>query len=715
MNEKTAIVIRGGGHQGSVVLDHLKSQQRPSSSSSSSLEYNNKHFDWDNDCFVWDDSDDDNDVLHPLFRDVKRLRILSSGYNDDNSSSSILHDLKKYDVIKVFVAVGSGKIRQKLVASVRQIFSGSSSSSSSSSRSGCDDNDNHNNPNDDNRQRQQRLEFPSLVHRTAVVSSTATIGEGCFVGPFVTVNTCAIVGNFALINTNAIIEHDCILGDYVTMNPASVVLGAVNVASFSTIGSQATIRDHCSISASHTIVGMGATVVNNIDPPTLLGFWGGVPAKPIFQPAPAGGCCEGGPTTSVDNGNQKQQQQQRQPYNNCTTTSLSVRWCYRKPFSSQRFLQYLQPSLEEGHITNDGPLQNVLQSKVQSLVRSKNSVLFTSSGTAALHALCTGLAIKYSQQQQSADDDDDDDGSDNNNGQHHKKLRWVTQAFTFPSSMQGPLADARIADIDPEWYGPSRTYLESHLDDFDGIIVTNPFGLQANLLGYERWCLDNHKLLVLDNAASPIGFVEEEDDGDDDSSSQYRRSTCIHDIGDGAIVSFHETKPFGRGEGGAVFAGRDVLGFVHRAMNFGYDIPKQERIPDRACSNWRMSDIAAAAICDHVDFVISNRWEERLQELTKFAIMELESRNMELAIPIKFPTVLSCLFVRLPPGSTPQSTLKFLHSRNVEAKHYYEPLCGRKEAPNAWDLFDSTICLPLHLAISKEELKEVIRMISNGG
>ena len=56
-----------------------------------------------------------------------------------------------------------------------------------------------------------------------------------------------------------------------------------------------------------------------------------------------------------------------------------------------------------------------------------------------------------------------------------------------------------------------------------------------------------------------------------------------------------------------VFAKRDVISFVHQTINFGFDIPNQIHVPICTCSNWRMSDIAAAAICDHIDS-INNQW-----------------------------------------------------------------------------------------------------------
>jgi dTDP-4-amino-4,6-dideoxygalactose transaminase len=341
-------------------------------------------------------------------------------------------------------------------------------------------------------------------------------------------------------------------------------------------------------------------------------------------------------------------------------------------------MRYLQKSLDEGKLSNDGPLQAVLAAKVRAAVRSANEVLLACNGTAALHALCIGLNLKYK-----------------------KELRWITQAFTFSSCINGPLSSCQIADMDPEHLGPSIAYLEEHLDEFDGIIVTNVFGLQTNLLRYQHWCNEHGKLLIQDNAASPIGFVHD------------NNRTCIHDVGDGAIISFHETKPFGRAEGGAIFARDDVLVFVHQAMNFGFDIPANIRRPHRACSNFRMSDIAAASICDHLDFMEFNDWEERLQDLTKFAETCLESNGLEIAFPIQYPTILSCLFIRLNEGNTPEKALRRLSSYNIEAKHLYVPLCDRNEAPEAWKLFDSTICLPFHLEISRSQLRRVIQVAAD--
>ncbi len=612
-------ILRGGGRHAAVVWEQIA-----------------PHY---SQVLVWDDGDN----LHPLLRtlprfqpsdiknntllqffdivDVEKLKLENGGGGSGDDVAPSVTKAKMITAVDCFVAVGSPTLRHELVASVIRVLDSSSE---------CGGGE------------MLRCFFPSIVHSTAVVANTAELGSGCFVGPFSLINTHARVGDFCLINSAALVEHDCILGDYATLNPGAMLMGGVVVQTLTTLGANASVRENCSIQ-SKAVVGMGAAVVKDINGP-LHGFWAGVPAKPVY-------------THRSDPGN-----------------FPKIRWCVDKPFTLQRFQQYLHPSLERGHLTNDGPLQAVLQSKVKTLVRSNRQVLLCSNGTAALHSLVAGHDLK-----------------------HGKHIRWVTQAFTFPSSIQGPLMDSLVCDIDPKLMGPCMNFLNNHKEDFGGVIVTNVFGLQAHVLAYEQWCIDNKKLLIFDNAATPIGTV---DDG-----------RCVHDVGDAAFMSFHETKPYGRGEGGAVFVDRELAEFVHQAMNFGYDISRQIRIPNRRSSNWRMSDFAAAAICDHIDNIISNKWEERLNELARFAIEAVERSGHKIALPVRYPTVLSCLFVHLGENSG-METCRRLNSSGIEAKNYYNPLIERSDAPIAWKLFDHTVCLPFHIDISRSELTKMINMLS---
>jgi dTDP-4-amino-4,6-dideoxygalactose transaminase len=341
--------------------------------------------------------------------------------------------------------------------------------------------------------------------------------------------------------------------------------------------------------------------------------------------------------------------------------------------------------LDRRQLTNGGPLQDELAKLLQELTKSSRRVLPAANGTAALHALAAGWSIKLG-----------------------RPLRWATQAFTFPSAMQGPLSNSIVVDQDFDLGGPSLKQLDPITDQVDGIIVTNPFGLQTAIRAYEAWCKEKGLLLLFDNAATAIGFVD---------------GRCIHDAGDGAFVSLHETKPIGRGEGGAVFVSDELYPHVWRAMNFGFSPAGSAgvcRKGNRACSNWRMSDIAAAGILCHLSTVINCNWTSRYTELLHYASNSAAKVGLSLnpvgGLQLVTPTIVSCLFLCVPPRwhGKVSDLIKRLTSlpAPIEAKQYYRPLADSAAAPLAWRLFDSTICLPFHLDMHPENLDYMLGQVA---
>ncbi len=499
------------------------------------------------------------------------------------------------------------------------------------------------------RQRFPNATFPNVIHPRATVSPSCKLGIGLFVGPNAVISGQSVIGDYCVLHTQAVVDHYSVVAEGCSLNPGAIVCCSVQLGRCVTIGASATVRDHVSV-GNGCFVGMGACVTQTIRAPAgEEGFWLGIPAKFHLSVA----------TQALEEDR--------------------VRWCFKKPFSSDRFLHYLGPSVRAGHVTNDGPLQGVLQAKIQGLVRTKLQVLLCANGTAALHALVAGLALQKGKE----------------------ALRWVTQAFTFPSSIQGPLQNALVVDNDAQLYGPSLKELEQKKDSFDGVIVTNVFGFQTQVVEYEKWCRENGKLLVLDNAATPIGTL---DDG-----------RCIHDIGDGAIISLHETKPLGRGEGGVVILPKECVKFVHRAMNFGFDTSAAVRVPNRQSSNWRMSDIAAAAVCDHLDLIIAENWLQRFESMNALALSKLATRNLSLVYPHpRQSTVFNCLFVKLPDRHMDSDKIaQHLYARGIEAKHYYLPLSDRASCPVAWSVYDHSICLPFHLGISEKCLSSMLDALND--
>ena len=324
----------------------------------------------------------------------------------------------------------------------------------------------------------------------------------------------------------------------------------------------------------------------------------------------------------------------------------------------------------------------------------------TTSGSAGLHVLASAWEMKK-----------------------EKRLRWATQAFTFPSSIQGPLADSIVVDHDADLLGPCLQQLEAIVDQIDGIIVTNVFGQPADCEVYEKWCKTNDKLLLLDNAATALHFLKDSDDDDDNddttttTTGHNPRGRSIHDIGDGAFISLHETKPLGRGEGGAIFVAPGLQLYAHRAMNFGFNIYSNERVAHRYASNWRMSDFAAAAICDHIDTVVQEKWARQYESLVKLAVDELETRYrgiIRFHRTVSFPTILPCLFLYMPDTKCNLDLVASYLQRcipSIEAKRYYRPLTGPNESPKAWEHYNASICLPLHVGITKEMISYQLQQL----
>jgi acetyltransferase EpsM len=111
--------------------------------------------------------------------------------------------------------------------------------------------------------------FPTLVHPTAFVETSAALSDGVQVMPHAYVGSDARIGFGAIVNTGAIVSHDCVLGDFANLSPGAILAGEVTIGQASLVGMGATINLRVSVGAGVRI-GNGVTVKRDVPDGSLV-------------------------------------------------------------------------------------------------------------------------------------------------------------------------------------------------------------------------------------------------------------------------------------------------------------------------------------------------------------------------------------------------------------------------------------------------------------
>ena len=146
---------------------------------------------------------------------------------DNNSDMKFNSNLPKHPII---IAIGNALIRQKLQNLV--LSSG--------------------------------FELATLIHPSAIISTSVKIGTGSVVMPRAIINANSIIGDGVIINSGAIVEHDCIIGNFAHICPGAALAGGVNIGERTWIGIGSSIIQGIKIKSDITI-GAGSVVVSDID------------------------------------------------------------------------------------------------------------------------------------------------------------------------------------------------------------------------------------------------------------------------------------------------------------------------------------------------------------------------------------------------------------------------------------------------------------------
>lgn len=125
--------------------------------------------------------------------------------------------------------------------------------------------------------KKNNIPLATIIHYTAYVDNTASIGEGTVIQAKVVIDKDCKIGNNVFINISSTVAHDSYIGDHSFLSACVAIAGATQVGCCTLVGINATVINRMHL-ADNIIIGAGAVVVNNLNEP---GTYVGVPARKI--------------------------------------------------------------------------------------------------------------------------------------------------------------------------------------------------------------------------------------------------------------------------------------------------------------------------------------------------------------------------------------------------------------------------------------------------
>ena len=119
------------------------------------------------------------------------------------------------------------------------------------------------------------VNFPTIIHPTAVIGSNVIIGNGTVIMARVCININSNIGDFCILNTGCIVEHENIIENYVHLACGVVLSGVVHIGELVLMGAGSKAIQCVSI-CNECVVGAGGLVIKDL---TESRVYKGVPVK----------------------------------------------------------------------------------------------------------------------------------------------------------------------------------------------------------------------------------------------------------------------------------------------------------------------------------------------------------------------------------------------------------------------------------------------------
>jgi len=343
----------------------------------------------------------------------------------------------------------------------------------------------------------------------------------------------------------------------------------------------------------------------------------------------------------------------------------------------EEYTCYLEKIWESHHVTNFGPLSEELENKLKQVLGVKHLFL-VANGTIALQ-----IAIKAA-------------------GLHGEVITTPFSYVATTSSLAWEGCRPVFADIHPKTLTINPDLIEAAITPrTTGILATHVYGYPCAVEQIQD-IASRHNLKVIYDAAHAFGVNYND--------------TSLLNYGDIATLSFHATKLFHTGEGGALVTNNDEL--AHRIsymLNFGH---KGEENFWGVGINGKISELHAAmglAVLPHVPELINKR-----RDLCAYYDSSLQRTPLTRPkSPVNTQYNFAYYPVLFPSAEQLVKTVQRLHNVNVYPRRYFFPSLNKLNyvSSRIMDVSEEIsariLCLPLSHYLTFEGIDMISHNILN--
>lgn len=259
-----------------------------------------------------------------------------------------------------------------------------------------------------------------------------------------------------------------------------------------------------------------------------------------------------------------------------------------------------------------------------------------------------------------------------------------------------------FVDIHPEYLTIDETKIEAAINSkTTTILATHVFGNPCHVEAIET-IAKKHNLKVIYDAAHAFGVTY--------------KGNSIFNYGDVSTCSFHATKLFHTGEGGALFSKDTELQHkLFYSHNFGHNGPLSFH---GLGINGKISELQAAmglAVLPYMETIMNQRervfdYYNKYLDLSKIQTLKIrENSKWNFSYyPVIFKDEVTLLKVQ-----------KALNNENVFPRRYFYPSLNTIEyldslqMPVSESIASRVLCLPLYVELENTDLEKIVKCLNN--